>query len=88
MGRLRRLLTMDANEAMEAVGARYLALFRRYPVRMRLVWVAGMAVLLILAWRVGGRGLLIAELIVWLGLVVIVTLVSLVAALLRRARRH
>jgi hypothetical protein len=47
-----------------------------------------MAVLLILAWRVGGRGLLIAELILWLGLVVIVTLVSLVAALLRRARRQ
>jgi hypothetical protein len=88
MGRLRRILTMDANEAMDAVGVRYLALFRRHPVRMHLVAVGVIAGVLVLAWHEGGRGFLVAIVILWLGLFVLLTLVSLTQALLRKARKR
>jgi hypothetical protein len=79
---------MDANEAMDAVGLRYLALFRRYPVRMHLVAVGVIAGVLVFAWHEGGRRFLVAIVILWLGLFVLLTLISLTQELLRRARKR
>lgn len=44
--------------------APYLRLFKRHPVVMHLVELAALGVLLYAAWRIGGSGLLIAELVI------------------------
>jgi ABC-type nitrate/sulfonate/bicarbonate transport system permease component len=82
--RIRRILSMDANEATERVVSPYLGLFRRYPVPMHLLGSAIVIGVLAGAWFIfGGRAALIAFALIAFWPVVLTT-----AALLRRSKHR
>ena len=52
--RVRRVLAMDANEAMDHVVRPYLGLFFRYPIPMHVLGTAMVVGVLLALWRVAG----------------------------------
>jgi hypothetical protein len=82
MAQLRRVLAMDANEAMDRPIGAYIDLFRKHPVPMHVLGTTMTVGIFLALWLVaGGRAALLMLAIVWLLPVLLVT-----AHFLRRRR--
>ena len=83
LARVRRVLAMDANEAMDRPIERYVDLFRKHPAPMHVLGVATTVGVLAAVWLVAGPRVALFALAVFVFLPV-----ALAAGYLLRGRQH